>query len=60
MAAGWGDDEGGGGGGSVLNPSYDHELYGAYSDRTRRNLGRLNEEVLDLDLIEELIGWAGE
>lgn len=52
MAAGWGDDEGLGG--SVLNPNYDPEVYAGYSDRARRNLARLNEDVLDLDLIEEV------
>lgn len=58
MAAGWGDDESLGA--SVLNPNYDPELYADYPDRTRKNLARLNEDVLDLDLIEELIGWADE
>jgi ATP-dependent RNA helicase DHX29 len=56
MAAGWGDDEGLGVGSSVLNPEYDPEVYAEYPDRTRRNLARLNEDVLDLDLIEEVSG----
>lgn len=58
MAAGWGDDESLGS--SVLNPNYDADLYADYPDRTRKNLARLNEDMLDLDLIEELIGWADE
>lgn len=27
---------------------------------TRRNLSRLDEEALDYDLLEELVGWAVE
>ena len=60
MAAGWGDAEGLAGGGSVLNPSYDPELYAEYPERVRRNLARLNEEVLDLELVEDCIAWADE
>jgi ATP-dependent RNA helicase DHX29 len=62
MAAGWGDDEqmGLSGFGSILNPHYDPEAYAEYPERTRRNLARLNEEVLDLELIEDVISWADE
>jgi hypothetical protein len=56
VAAGWGDDDGDGG---PLNPAYDAELYAGYPERVRRNLRRVNEEVLDLDLIEDLVAWAG-
>lgn len=58
MAAGWGDDEALSS--SVLNPNYDPDIYAEYPERARKNLARLNEDVVDLDLIEELIGWADE
>eukprot|EP00775_Hariotina_reticulata_P003028 gene3028-3309_t len=58
LAAGWGDEEALSTG--VLNPSYEYDLYAQYPERVRKNLARLNEEVLDLDLLEELISWVDE
>lgn len=59
---GGGSSSAGGGGGSAqgsgacLNPHFDPELYSEYRANVRRSLSRLNEDVLDLDLVEELIG----
>jgi ATP-dependent RNA helicase DHX29 len=58
LAAGWGDEQALGP--DVLNPSYDYDLYAQYPERVRKNLARLNEDVLDLDLLEELISWVDE
>ncbi|KAJ8421854.1 hypothetical protein Cgig2_009283 [Carnegiea gigantea] len=49
----WGDD-------SILlkecmNPYYDPSLYQAYSKQTRLNLRKLNEDVIDYDLLEDLV-----
>ncbi|CAD5315786.1 unnamed protein product [Arabidopsis thaliana] len=53
MLAGWGDSylvsE------DSLNTSYDSSNYESYSDQTRKNLKRLNEDIIDYDLLEELI-----
>ncbi|KAG7585353.1 Helicase C-terminal [Arabidopsis thaliana x Arabidopsis arenosa] len=53
MLAGWGDSylvsEDG------LNSSYDSSNYESYSDHTRKNLKRLNEDIIDYELLEELI-----
>lgn len=58
LAAGWGDEESLHSG--ALNPWYDPDRFAAYPERVRKNLAKLNEEVLDLDFIEELISWADE
>lgn len=49
---GWGDDEAGSG---PLNPDYDADAYAGLSERARRSLARVNEAVIDFDLIEELL-----
>ncbi|CAA7028264.1 unnamed protein product [Microthlaspi erraticum] len=53
MLAGWGDNE------LVsedcVNSSYVSSNYECYSDRTKENLKRLNENVTDYELLEELI-----
>ncbi|KAG7588375.1 Helicase superfamily 1/2 ATP-binding domain [Arabidopsis suecica] len=53
MLAGWGDSylvsEDG------LNSSYDSSNYESYSDHTRKNLKRSNEDIIDYELLEELI-----
>ncbi|CAM6089460.1 unnamed protein product [Calypogeia fissa] len=53
VQSGWGDDQ------SLedvpVNPLYDEDMYMEYSQRTRSNLARLNEDVIDYDLIEDLI-----
>lgn len=54
LQSGWGDDEADIG---PLNPNYDPEFYSRYSDATRRNLSRLDEDVLDLDLVEEVVRY---
>lgn len=56
--SGWGDD-------SKLddilvNPQYDEELYRNFSERTRRNLERLNEDVIDYELLEDLVIYIDE
>ncbi|XP_078435192.1 RNA helicase family protein isoform X2 [Wolffia australiana] len=49
----WGDEE------SPLdeyvNPNYNPSSYEEYSEQTRQNLKRLNEDILDYDLLEDLI-----
>lgn len=54
----WGDE-------SVLsedyvNPHYTSDCYQSYSERTNQNLKRLNEDVIDLDLLEDLICYIDE
>ncbi|XP_072970121.1 DExH-box ATP-dependent RNA helicase DExH7, chloroplastic isoform X2 [Typha angustifolia] len=54
----WGDD-------SLLseeyvNPHYVPDHYKSYSERTRQNLKRLNEDVIDFDLLEDLICYIDE
>ncbi|KAF5733174.1 ATP-dependent RNA helicase putative isoform 1 [Tripterygium wilfordii] len=49
----WGDD-------SVLseecvNPHFVSNIYQSYSEQTQRNLKRLNEDVIDYDLLEDLV-----
>lgn len=58
LNAGWGDEEALQT--SALNPNYDPEVYAEYPANVRKNLARLNEDVLDLDFVEELISWADE
>ncbi|WOL11159.1 DExH-box ATP-dependent RNA helicase DExH7, chloroplastic isoform X3 [Canna indica] len=38
-----------------VNPYYMPDQYQSYSERTRQNLKRLNEDVIDFDLLEDLI-----
>lgn len=54
----WGDE-------SVLSenyvdPHYTSDCYLSYSERTNQNLKRLNEEVIDFDLLEDLICYIDE
>ncbi|XP_019058918.1 PREDICTED: DExH-box ATP-dependent RNA helicase DExH7, chloroplastic isoform X2 [Tarenaya hassleriana] len=53
VLAGWGDDyllsEG------PSNPFYDPSNYSSYCDQTQKNLKRLNEDITDYELLEELI-----
>ncbi len=53
MQAGWGDDAADAG---VLNPHYDPDMYADFSVATRRNLARLDENRIDYDLLDELVG----
>ncbi len=39
-----------------LNPHYDADLYQDYSQSVRRNLARVDENRIDFDLLEELVG----
>ncbi|EPS71537.1 hypothetical protein M569_03222, partial [Genlisea aurea] len=53
VLSGWGDE-------SLLseettNPNYDPSYYREYSDQTRQNLRRLNEDAIDYDLLEALV-----
>ncbi|OAY64742.1 ATP-dependent RNA helicase Dhx29 [Ananas comosus] len=43
-----------------VNPHYIPELYNSYSERTRQNLKRLNEDAIDFDLLEDLICYIDE
>ncbi|KAJ8476961.1 hypothetical protein OPV22_020688 [Ensete ventricosum] len=43
-----------------VNPHYIPNGYASYSDRTRQNLKRLNEDVIDFDLLEDLICFIDE
>ncbi|XP_022748673.1 DExH-box ATP-dependent RNA helicase DExH7, chloroplastic isoform X7 [Durio zibethinus] len=54
----WGDD-------SLLsedyvNPNYNSSSYQSYSDQTQQNLKRLNEDVIDYDLLEDLVCHVDE
>ncbi|XP_004300262.1 PREDICTED: ATP-dependent RNA helicase DHX36 [Fragaria vesca subsp. vesca] len=58
VLSGWGDD-------SVLseefvNPNYVHDMYQSYREQTRQNLKRLNEDVIDYDLLEDLVCHVDE
>ena len=53
MQAGWGDE---GADVGPLNPHFDAEIYQEYSQSTRRNLARVDENRIDFDLLEELVG----
>eukprot|EP00250_Pteridium_aquilinum_P004082 c14319_g1_i2 orf=171-4673(+) len=51
--SGWGDE-------GVLeeeacNPLFDESFYHSYSQKTRNNLRKVNEDAIDFDLLEELI-----
>lgn len=66
VAGGWGDEIHDATGEEVLNPyvkdmiEKDPDALASYSARTRRNLARLNEEMIDYDLLEELVGQIHE
>ncbi|KAG5525808.1 hypothetical protein RHGRI_032182 [Rhododendron griersonianum] len=58
VLSGWGDE-------SLLsedciNPYYTPSTYQTYSDQTRQNLRRLNEDVIDYDLLEDLVHFIDE
>ena len=53
LQAGWGDE---GADVGPLNPHFDAEACQDYSLATRRNLARVDENRIDFDLLEELIG----
>ncbi|XP_028113069.1 DExH-box ATP-dependent RNA helicase DExH7, chloroplastic isoform X2 [Camellia sinensis] len=58
VLSGWGDE-------SILfedsiNPYYIPSAYQTYSDQTRKNLRRLNEDVIDYDLLEDLVHYIDE
>jgi len=52
LREGWGDTEADA---EPLNPDFDATAYAEYSQQTRVSLSRLNEEVVDLDLLEEVL-----
>jgi ATP-dependent RNA helicase DHX29 len=68
VAGGWGDEADGasGEGFEVLNPyvkemnAKDPDVLGSYSLGTRRNLARVNDEIIDFDLLEALVGYIHE
>jgi ATP-dependent RNA helicase DHX29 len=65
VAGGWGDEADGasGEGFEVLNPyvkDMNADVLGSYSLSTRRNLARVNDEVIDFDLLEALLGYIHE
>jgi hypothetical protein len=43
-----------------VNPHYVSDYYKSYSERTNQNLKRLNEDVIDFDLLEDLICYIDE
>lgn len=53
VQAGWGDE---GADVGPLNPHFIPEAYQEYSQSTRRNLARVDENRIDFDLLEELVG----
>jgi len=48
---GWGDEEAA----ATLNPAFEAASYASYSARTRTSLGRVDEGVVDYELIETLL-----
>ncbi|KAE8650533.1 DExH-box ATP-dependent RNA helicase DExH7, chloroplastic isoform X2 [Cucumis sativus] len=53
ILSGWGDD-------ALLseactNPYYNSDCYQSYSELTQKNLERLNEHIIDYDLLEDLV-----
>ncbi|XP_031124357.1 DExH-box ATP-dependent RNA helicase DExH7, chloroplastic isoform X2 [Ipomoea triloba] len=38
-----------------VNPYYDPSIYQTYNEQTRKNLRRMNEDVIDYDLLEDLV-----
>ncbi|KAM1735057.1 hypothetical protein ACFX11_020446 [Malus domestica] len=58
VLSGWGDD-------SLLseetiNPYYVPDSYQSYKEKTRQNLQRVNEDVIDYDLLEDLVCHVDE
>lgn len=53
VQSGWGDE------GTLefepCNPMFDEGIYHGYSERTQKNLSRLNEDIIDFDFLEEFI-----
>ncbi|KAL0384606.1 UNVERIFIED_CONTAM: DExH-box ATP-dependent RNA helicase DExH7, chloroplastic [Sesamum radiatum] len=53
VLSGWGDEsllsE------EIINPYYNKSDYLSYSEQTRQNLRRLNEDIIDYDLLEDLV-----
>ncbi|CAM0904618.1 unnamed protein product [Alopecurus aequalis] len=45
---------------NYVNPHYTFDFYQSYSERTNQNLKRLNEDVIDFDLLEDLICYIDE
>ncbi|KAJ6928032.1 DExH-box ATP-dependent RNA helicase DExH7 [Populus alba x Populus x berolinensis] len=43
-----------------VNPHYISTSYQTYSEQTQKNLKRLNEEIIDYDLLEDLICYVDE
>ncbi|KAI3408453.1 uncharacterized protein J3R85_020258 [Psidium guajava] len=43
-----------------LNPFYEPSNYQAYSEQTRLNLRKLNEDIIDYDLLEDLVCYIDE
>ncbi|KAK3144746.1 hypothetical protein QOZ80_4AG0317290 [Eleusine coracana subsp. coracana] len=43
-----------------VNPHYTSDYYKTYSEKTNQNLKRLNEDVIDFDLLEDLICYIDE
>ncbi|KAL6885885.1 hypothetical protein ACP4OV_010146 [Aristida adscensionis] len=43
-----------------VNPHYTSDYYKSYSEITNQNLKRLNEDVIDFDLLEDLICYIDE
>nr|AGT16420.1 ATP-dependent RNA helicase [Saccharum hybrid cultivar R570] len=43
-----------------INPHYISDYYKSYNERTNQNLKRLNEDVIDFDLLEDLICYIDE
>ncbi|KAL8528983.1 hypothetical protein ACS0TY_006448 [Phlomoides rotata] len=58
ILSGWGDEsllsE------EIINPYFIRNDYLNYSEQTRQNLKRLNEDIIDYDLLEDLIGHIDE
>ncbi|XP_057251460.1 DExH-box ATP-dependent RNA helicase DExH7, chloroplastic isoform X4 [Beta vulgaris subsp. vulgaris] len=43
-----------------MNPQYNPRAYQSYSEQTRLNLRKLNEDVIDYDLLEDLVCYIDE
>ncbi len=57
LREGWGDEDADA---AALNPGYEASAYAQFSERTRISLSRVNEEVLDFELLEELLAVIHE
>eukprot|EP00249_Psilotum_nudum_P011376 c23135_g1_i1 orf=250-4686(-) len=58
VQSGWGDED-------VLekeiyNPFFEENLFNGFSDRTQQNLAKVNEDMIDYDLLEDLIKYIDE